>query len=151
MAHHFEKVIADAEYSDDDDDFNPHGYSSHSDSSDDEPTVSEKIIAAAPVAKDSNSRCKRANDAHESLSNKKPKPNPKAAKPKASSGLDDLLSDLKGKKKSSVLEQSAKDWEKFKDDEDLEEELDEHMKSGSTHLEKEKFLAKSEEAMLKKK
>lgn len=59
----------------------------------------------------------------QTIPQRKPPTFPSALKRPASGGLGNILSQLGKKNKLSVLEQSKKDWNSFKDEEGLKEEL----------------------------
>lgn len=62
----------------------------------------------------------------------------------ASSGLDRLLQQIDKKPKINVLEKSRKDWKEFKEEKQLEEELESYNKSGDKYSERLAFLQRSE-------
>lgn len=61
-----------------------------------------------------------------------------------SSGLDSAISLMKKSKKASVLEKSEKDWNKYVKDTSIKEELDSHIKSQNSYLDKQDFIAKAD-------
>jgi len=63
---------------------------------------------------------------------------------KKGGGLSSLVSKLSSKKKESTLALSKNDWERYKRDEGLEEELEEHTKSKDSYVEKQAFLQRAD-------
>lgn len=62
-------------------------------------------------------------------------------------GLDAVIASIAPAKKVTVLDKSKSDWKSFKNkDEEIQEELEAHKKSGSTYLEKKDFLSRAEYA-----
>lgn len=57
---------------------------------------------------------------------------------KAASGLDQVLASLDAPKKVSTMEKTSLDWDKFKEVEGIEDELQQYTKDG--YLEKQDFL-----------
>jgi hypothetical protein len=51
---------------------------------------------------------------------------------------------MKRSKKTSVLDKSQKDWNKFVKEKSMKEELDSHIKSQNSYLDKQEFLAKAD-------
>lgn len=63
---------------------------------------------------------------------------------KSASGLDGLLGQLKGKNKISTLQKTKIDWNKFTEDEGLEDEFTKNRKDG--YIQKKEFLQNAEAA-----
>lgn len=62
-------------------------------------------------------------------------------------GLDAVLESLAQAKKVTVLDKSRSDWKDFKKtDDQVEEELEAHKRSGGTYLEKKEFLSRADYA-----
>eukprot|EP00890_Picochlorum_soloecismus_P001477 jgi/Picsp_1/232/NSC_00231-R1_protein len=67
--------------------------------------------------------------------------------PPKQEGLDALIASIAPTKKVTVLDKSKSDWKSFKNkDEEIQEELEVHKKSGSTYLEKKDFLSRADYA-----
>ncbi|KAI3796402.1 hypothetical protein L1987_39072 [Smallanthus sonchifolius] len=62
----------------------------------------------------------------------------------ASSAVDAILEQIKKKPKLSVLDKTKKDWGEFKEENRLDEELENYMKSGSKYLDKVSFLERAD-------
>jgi len=60
------------------------------------------------------------------------------------SGIGNVLSQLGKKQKISVLEKTKLDWDKFKKDEDIEEELQVHNKGKDGYLDRQDFLERAD-------
>ncbi|KAG2431195.1 hypothetical protein HXX76_009723 [Chlamydomonas incerta] len=69
-----------------------------------------------------------------------------AAPPKPTSkGLDAMLAEIEKKKKVSVLDKTKADWSQYKAvNTNVDEELEEHKKSGDQYLDKQNFLKRAE-------
>ena len=63
---------------------------------------------------------------------------------KKSGGLSSLVSRLGNKKKESTLIKSKNDWQRYKEDEGIVEELTEHTKSKDSFVEKQAFLQRAD-------
>jgi hypothetical protein len=73
------------------------------------------------------------------MASRQPTTNSRAIKP------HDLLKGLKNtQKKPTILEQAAKDWNKCKQEENLEEELKQATKSKSSFLDRQQFLERAD-------
>ncbi|KAI6182752.1 Bucentaur [Aphelenchoides bicaudatus] len=64
--------------------------------------------------------------------------------PKKGSGFQSAISQLKKSKKTSVLEKSQKDWNKFVEEKSMKEELESHDKSKDSYLDQQDFIAKAD-------
>ena len=62
----------------------------------------------------------------------------------SSSGLDNLLKQIDKKPKLNVLEKSRKDWSEFKEEKQINEELESYKKSGGKYTDRVAFLQRSE-------
>lgn len=62
----------------------------------------------------------------------------------SSSGLDKLLQQIDKKPKINVLEKSRKDWGDYKQEKELQDELESYNKSGDKYTDKMSFLQRSE-------
>ena len=71
-------------------------------------------------------------------------PAPPAPPQPKKQGLAGLVSRLGDKKKESTLLKSKSEWEKFKKDQGLVEELNEHTKSKDSYVEKQAFLSRTD-------
>jgi hypothetical protein len=100
-----------------------------------------KAAAAAPAA----ASAAAAAGAGPSSSAADPAAAAAAAKKKA--GLDAVLASLAQTKKVSVLDKTRSDWKEFKrGDDDVDEELEAHKRSGAGFLERQAFLGRAEVA-----
>jgi uncharacterized protein YecT (DUF1311 family) len=70
--------------------------------------------------------------------------------PKKKGNLDSLLGALNKKKKMSTLQKSQLDWDQFKDKEGLQDELNTHLNSKNSFLDKQAFLARTDERQFEK-
>eukprot|EP00250_Pteridium_aquilinum_P008865 c18269_g1_i4 orf=396-1175(-) len=75
-------------------------------------------------------------------------PNSKAAEElkrrQSSSGVDKLLQQIEKKQKINVLDKSRKDWTEFKEEKQIEEELESYKKSGDKYTDRVAFLQRSD-------
>ncbi|KAD4982846.1 hypothetical protein R6Q59_002480 [Mikania micrantha] len=62
----------------------------------------------------------------------------------ASSAVDAILEQIKKKPKLSVLDKTKKDWGEFKEENQLDEELETYKKSGNQYLDKVSFLERAD-------
>jgi len=69
---------------------------------------------------------------------------PKVAAPARPGGLAGLVKNLGKAPKMSVLEKSKLDWNGFKKEENLEEELEQHKRSNNSFIEKQEFLQRAD-------
>lgn len=72
------------------------------------------------------------------------KPAGKARVPKSLGGIGSVLSQLGKKPKISTLEKSKLDWDRFKKEENIEEELATHNKGKDGYLERQDFLQRAD-------
>lgn len=73
------------------------------------------------------------------MASRQPTTSTRATKP------HDLLKGLKNtQKKPTILEQAAKDWDKCKQEENIEEELKQATKSKSSYLDRQQFLQRAD-------
>lgn len=72
------------------------------------------------------------------MASRQPTTNTRPIKPQ------DLLKGLKNPKKPTILEQAAKDWDRRKQTENIEEELKQATKSKDSFLERQQFLQRTD-------
>lgn len=69
---------------------------------------------------------------------------PSIQAPKRTGGLSSLVAGLNKKKGSSTLLQSKQDWDSYKSEEGISEELSEHNRSKDSYVERQAFLMRSD-------